>query len=535
MRVYAYLILLVGLAVGSAVAKDQIKITQDASSSNPFITYEGCQPVRIDSTEDVTITCSVVQNPIIEGMGVKISCTINGVENYSTGGPGRFVVDVCVYVRNLSHETLPPAFPNLQIGTVFVNDIDDNSLYAELPIVVDTGYYVTVKSTAGGRAGGDQYWHEWPYSFDVETGEKVYFPLWGELRAIPRDGYEFVEWIASSDAFYDCIQEPDSSTSLYELPDPSVFDDGMGSYTAVFAPVPVPTEPGVGVIVNLPDSAMGTTLPVEVTFDEVTAAGTSSLTTTDSAPVLPAGFQLGSPSKYYDIETTATYEGEIHVVIDYSDVTFSGDPKLLHYEDTDDDGLADAWVDCTDSVDTTALIIYGTVSSLSPFAIVENVDLPGIKSSAALQLSELFTGDKKTDHKISSAIEHIDKSLAESWWSDEIHVTSKKVFDEEKKAINELKKLWSDEVFETVIITLVDADKLLATVAYEDALQAYETANDKKAREKIEKELDKCVDELSKAQEELEKTNKDGSPDPDYDKAIDHYKKVWEHAQHVLD
>ena len=36
------------------------------------------------------------------------------------------------------------------------------------------------------------------------------------------------------------------------------------------------------------------------------------------------------------------------------------------------------------------------------------------------------------------------------------------------------------------------------------------------------------------AQEELDHTKKDGTPDPKYDKAIDHYMKAWEHAQKAI-
>ena len=48
------------------------------------------------------------------------------------------------------------------------------------------------------------------------------------------------------------------------------------------------------------------------------------------------------------------------------------------------------------------------------------------------------------------------------------------------------------------------------------------------------KEIAEAQKEMVEAQEELSHTKKDGTPDPDYDKAIEHYKKAWEHAQHAL-
>jgi hypothetical protein len=48
------------------------------------------------------------------------------------------------------------------------------------------------------------------------------------------------------------------------------------------------------------------------------------------------------------------------------------------------------------------------------------------------------------------------------------------------------------------------------------------------------KEIDKALKEMAKALKELDHTKKDGTLDPKYDKAIDHYKKAWEHAQHAM-
>jgi len=139
----------------------------------------------------------------------------------------------------------------------------------------------------------------------------------------------------------------------------------------------------------------------------------------------------------------------------------------------------------------------------------------------------LPAGEKKTDHRIEKAIDHIEKSLDEKLWEDESHLTKKgkKVFDEEKKAVHELMKIVKAEgpcatEAKAAIDTLVGVDALLAQGAID---QAKDAGGDPK-------EIAKAEEEMTKALEELDHTKKDGTPDPRYDKAIDHYKKAWEHA-----
>jgi len=113
--------------------------------------------------------------------------------------------------------------------------------------------------------------------------------------------------------------------------------------------------------------------PVELTFDQVTQAGTTSLTTSSQGPPPPSGFKLGAPPTYYELTTTATFTDNIQVCINYSGISFANESKLklFHFEDTDGDGSADAWVDRTTTMDPTNHIICASVTSLSPFAIFE--------------------------------------------------------------------------------------------------------------------------------------------------------------------
>ncbi|MBW1752540.1 MAG: hypothetical protein JRJ46_05445, partial [Deltaproteobacteria bacterium] len=175
-----------------------------------------------------------------------------------------------------------------------------------------------------------------------------------------------------------------------------------------------------------------------------------------------------------------------------------------------------------------------------------------VQQAAIDALSELLTtgGDDKTDKKIEKAIKHIEKSLAPELWGCGSTLTKKgkKVFDEDKKAVKELKKIIKDKdadenvkntAFEAIGY-LITANLGIASTAVDEAIEMaaeagcnFEGKNDHECKKTL-KEIDKALKEMDKAQKELYHTKKDDDPDPKYDKAIDHYKKAWEHAQHAM-
>ena len=110
---------------------------------------------------------------------------------------------------------------------------------------------------------------------------------------------------------------------------------------------------------------------VNMTFDNVTGAGNTSLSTSSSGTTPPNGFTVvpsGSPV-YYSITTTATYSGNINMSIQYNDAGMTSQQesllKLMVYETT-----LSQWKDITTSLDQNANIIYGTVTHLSEFAVM---------------------------------------------------------------------------------------------------------------------------------------------------------------------
>lgn len=164
---------------------------------------------------------------------------------------------------------------------------------------------------------------------------------------------------------------------------------------------------------------------------------------------------------------------------------------------------------------------------------VVNVVLPDSKVTQMGLVIDTLTDlkdktDDKTDKKLDKVIKKINKAMNSKYWDESGNeLTSKKgkkVFDENKKAVKDLSKISkkSDVVYPEIassIGILVGITQELATDAIDDA-QAF--AGDKK----VDKEIKKSNKEMNKAQKELDK----GKPD----KAIDKFKKAWEHAQKAL-
>jgi HYR domain len=119
---------------------------------------------------------------------------------------------------------------------------------------------------------------------------------------------------------------------------------------------PANTPVGTLVAVHPVDPASGA--GADVTFDSVTAAGNTTLTSSSTGPQLPSGFQL-SGGLYFDLSTTAAWSGSAIVCFPY----LGPMPELFHH-----DSSAGGWVDVTDATLSTASRVCGRVSSFSPFA-----------------------------------------------------------------------------------------------------------------------------------------------------------------------
>ena len=116
--------------------------------------------------------------------------------------------------------------------------------------------------------------------------------------------------------------------------------------------------------VNPPDQN-GNPSPVNVTFNGgVTQAGVTTVVIGQTAPALPAGFELaGTPPVYYDVVTTAQYTAPLTVCINLNPVPPGA--TLQHYN-----SATQAWEDKTIQPVPPAGPICAQVDSLSPFAIL---------------------------------------------------------------------------------------------------------------------------------------------------------------------
>jgi hypothetical protein len=113
------------------------------------------------------------------------------------------------------------------------------------------------------------------------------------------------------------------------------------------------------------DSGHGTPLVV-VTPTSVDEPGTITLTTMTEGPALDAHRSLGTPAVQYDLSVSAVLSGATGVCFSYGEGRFASEStvQLLHYEDG-------AWVNRTTARDIAANVVCGSVTSFSPFAVVE--------------------------------------------------------------------------------------------------------------------------------------------------------------------
>lgn len=124
---------------------------------------------------------------------------------------------------------------------------------------------------------------------------------------------------------------------------------------------------------NNPAVTITPTANVTMTFSGVTSPGTTAVTQTANVPALPANYGVGqcsgsnqtncAPVTFYDVTTSATYSGSIVLCFNAGS---ESNAQVLHYQNG-------AWVNVTTSATTNSndqTIVCGTVTSLSPFAIV---------------------------------------------------------------------------------------------------------------------------------------------------------------------
>jgi hypothetical protein len=161
-----------------------------------------------------------------------------------------------------------------------------------------------------------------------------------------------------SDEWYD--NQPTSATAtVVTVTDADVVAD------MALDPVASPTPVGDDVQVKPIDPTTGTS-PVTIVFSSVTDAGATSVSSSSSGPPPPSGFALGNPPVYYELSTTATFDGPVTVCFSYDPSAFPSGAGLAlgHF-------VNGAWQNITSSIDPVNHVICGTTMSFSPFTVFE--------------------------------------------------------------------------------------------------------------------------------------------------------------------
>ncbi|UCH90122.1 MAG: right-handed parallel beta-helix repeat-containing protein [Thermoplasmata archaeon] len=154
-----------------------------------------------------------------------------------------------------------------------------------------------------------------------------------------------------------------------------------------------------------------------------------------------------------------------------------------------------------------------------------------LKEDAVVLLEAAKVGNQQIDKKLGEVIDHIEASLEDKYWTDEMHITSKnghKVFAQEKQAVQKLQELLNHknvpesvkEAAKKAMANLVNADWMLAKTLLEEA-QMYGGTN-----KKADHEIAMAKEKMKNAGEHLLKEH--------YGSAVDSYRQCWEHAQKVL-
>ena len=186
--------------------------------------------------------------------------------------------------------------------------------------------------------------------------------------------------------------------------------------------------------------------------------------------------------------------------------------------DSDNDGVGDATDECQGTLPGEIVTENGCTAAAAVEAAVEELEV----------LQETIENSSEVDN----ALKALDKNDDPELWLDETHVDSQqghKVFDNVDSAVRDLTKLLKkpkdlteEEIasVEQVVAALVAASLSIAQTAIDEVPDPATVAP--KLQKRVADELARAEEAMTKGLSELDKGNTD--------KALDHFKKAWEHA-----
>lgn len=151
------------------------------------------------------------------------------------------------------------------------------------------------------------------------------------------------------------------------------------------------TPVGTNVKVEVESDEVAGVIELTLTFSKVKTSGQTTIVKSNSGPPIPGGYRLVDVggSLYWDIDTSAEYDPPITVCIHYDDAAVQGNEEDLELWHDSGSGL----INITESLDTDANVICGTVDSLSPFALVEPLNTAPVLSLPGLLVAEAESRD----------------------------------------------------------------------------------------------------------------------------------------------
>jgi hypothetical protein len=371
-----------GLLSGTPNAAGNFTFTVTATDSN------GCSGsqsylIQIQKAETVTLISSDT-NPSVSGQPV------NFFVNVTTAGSGTPTGTVTIKdgTTTLSIKTLVDGLASFNTSSLSVGTHpitveysgDDNynsSTSANLSQIVNKAdTTTTIESSSNPSASGD------PITFTATVSSTA------PGEGTPTGTVAFKDGgITIGTASLDSSGVAEFTTSSLSAGSHAITAEYLGngnfnpSTSETLSQTVLNTPVGTNVVVQ-PVSNTGTS-PLTLNFSNITEAGDTNLLITSSGPPPPTGFRLGDPPTYFDITTTAVFEGSIGVCIDYTGITFENESalKLFHYENGE-------WVNRTISLDTTNHVICASVTSFSFFALFAENAAPTVNAGGPYSVNE---------------------------------------------------------------------------------------------------------------------------------------------------
>lgn len=325
------------------------------ASISPNGQYVGfASAANLDSAPTSCSSClSVYVRDLVNGTTTRASVTSSGepADGDAGGGAVSDLGDVAFWSR-ASNLDATPGQADIYVhdhggGTTKVGTIESNQ-----PSISANGRYVGFDSWSANGDPSDSNGREDSFIYDRVTTAL-------QRVSVADDGSELANGGVNPDMSDDGRYVAFISYGTDALPagSPPHFNVFLRDRTGA-----VTTPIGNDIPASPVDSTTGTT-PVSLSFTNVTGDGETSLITTAGGPPPPSGFTLGS-DVYYDIFTSAQFDGPVEVCISYDPSTpNAGSLQLFHFN-----VAQSLWEDITTS--NVNGVICGSTTSFSPFALV---------------------------------------------------------------------------------------------------------------------------------------------------------------------